>query len=144
MKLLLLLASLGLSLSANAGEYLVKYKNEKAVNNIIHMQNQWNGLQVRSIHKPGQLLKVNINEFNKVQTLANILKDKNVQYVVPNFKIKAFSAPVDVAGLQEQYALAKVNAAAAWAKAGNKGSRKVTIAVIDTGVDYNHNGFKPL
>jgi thermitase len=143
MKLLLLLASLGLSLSANAGEYLVKYKNEKAVNNIIHMQNQWNGLQVRSIHKPGQLLKVNINEFNKVQTLANILKDKNVQYVVPNFKIKAFSAPVDVAGLQEQYALAKVNAAAAWAKAGNKGSRKVTIAVIDTGVDYNHNGLKP-
>lgn len=141
--LLLLAASLGVTLSANAGEYLVKYKNEKAVNNIVFMQNESTGLQVRSMHKPGKLLKVSINEFAKVKTLAAILKDSNVEYVVPNFKIKAFSAPVDIAGLKEQYALTKVNAAQAWAKAGNKGSRKVLLAVIDTGVDYNHAALAP-
>lgn len=137
-KLLLLVASLGFSVSAQAAEYLVKYKNEKAVNNIVFMQTESAGLQVRSMHKPGKLLKVDVSEFSKVKVLAQILKDKNVEYVVPNFKIKAFSAPVDIAGLKEQYALAKVNAEQAWQRAGNKGSRKVLLAVIDTGVDYKH------
>ncbi len=142
-KVLLLAASLGLSLSANAGEFLVKYKNEKAVNNIVFMQNESNGLQVRSMHKPGKLLKVSINEFQKVRVLAEILRDSNVEYVVPNFKIKAFSTPVDFMGLKEQYALAKVNAPQAWAKAGNKGKKTVTVAVIDTGIDYNHSALAP-
>ncbi len=142
-KVLLLAASLGLSLSANAGEFLVKYKNEKAVNNIVFMQNESNGLQVRSMHKPGRLLKVSINEFQKVRVLAEILRDSNVEYVVPNFKIKAFSTPVDFMGLKEQYALAKVNAPQAWAKAGNKGKKTVTVAVIDTGIDYNHSALAP-
>ncbi|AZZ37398.1 protease [Bdellovibrio sp. qaytius] len=141
--LLLLAASLGVTLSANAGEYLVKYKNEKAVNNIVFMQNESNGLEVRSMHKPGKLLKVSINEFQKVRVLASILKDPNVEYVVPNFKIKAFNAPVDVTALKEQYALTKINAQAAWAKAGNKGSRKVLLAVIDTGADYTHGALAP-
>lgn len=142
-KVLLLAASLGLSLSANAGEFLVKYKNEKAVNNIVFMQNESNGLQVREMHKPGRLLKVSINEFQKVRVLAEILRDSNVEYVVPNFKIKAFSTPVDFMGLKEQYALAKVNAPQAWAKAGNKGKKTVTVAVIDTGIDYNHSALAP-
>lgn len=141
--LVLLVSSLGLSVSANAGEYLVKYKNEKAVNNIVFMQNESTGLQVKSMHKPGKLLKVDINEFQKIRVLASILRDKNVEYVVPNFKLKAFNTPVDVAGLKEQYALAKVNAPQAWAKAGNKGSRKVLLAVIDTGTDYNHGALSP-
>lgn len=141
--LVLLAASLGLSLSANAGEYLVKYKNEKAVNNIVFMQTEANGLQVKSMHKPGKLLKVSVNEFQKVRVLAEILRDKNVEYVVPNFKIKAFSAPADITGLKEQYALAKVNAPQAWAKAGNKGKKSVTVAVIDTGIDYNHSALSP-
>ncbi|WP_409477774.1 S8 family serine peptidase [Pseudobdellovibrio sp. HCB154] len=141
--LVLLAASLGLSVSANAGEYLVKYKNEKAVNNIVFMQTEANGLQVKSMHKPGKLLKVSVNEFQKVRVLAEILRDKNVEYVVPNFKIKAFSAPADITGLKEQYALAKVNAPQAWAKAGNKGKKSVTVAVIDTGIDYNHSALAP-
>lgn len=140
---LLLVASLGVALSANAGEYLVKYKNEQAVNNIVFMQNESTGLQVRSMHKPGKLLKIAVKDSQKVQVLASILKDQNVEYVVPNFKIKAFSAPTDIAGLKEQYALAKVNAQAAWAKAGNKGSKSVLLAVIDTGVDYNHAALAP-
>ncbi len=140
---LLLVASLGVALSANAGEYLVKYKNEQAVNNIVFMQNESTGLQVRSMHKPGKLLKIAVKDSQKVQVLASILKDQNVEYVVPNFKIKAFSAPTDITGLKEQYALAKVNAQAAWAKAGNKGSKSVLLAVIDTGVDYNHAALAP-
>lgn len=141
---LVLLASLGLTISANAGEYLVKYKNEKGLNNIVFMQTESNGLKVlERTSKRGQLLRVDINEFQKVRVLAEILRDKNVEYVVPNFKIKAFSAPADITGLKEQYALAKVNAPQAWEKAGNKGKKSVVVAVIDTGIDYNHSALSP-
>lgn len=123
---------------SNAGEYLVKYKNTQALNNIAAMQTESLGIEMMSLHQPGQLLKVAIAKKNEARAIAALMQDKNVQYVVPNFTIRAFSAPVDAEALKEQYALAKVNAPAAWAKAGNKGSKNVILAVIDTGVDYRH------
>lgn len=140
--LVLIAALVGTSL-ANAGEYLVKYKNAQALNNIAAMQTEAFGMQVTGMHKPGQLVKVVIGQQNEAKTLAKLMTDKNIQYVVPNIKIRAFEAPVDPVALKEQYALAKVNAAAAWAKAGNKGSRNVLLAVIDTGVDYKHKNLAP-
>lgn len=137
-----LLAS-AVSFSANAAEYLVKYKTEKAVNRIIAMQTESEGLEVRGLHKKGQLLKVNVSEKNKAKVIASIYADKNVEYVVPNFKIRAFNAPVDVKALKNQYALAKVNAEQAWKRAGNKGNKSVLLAVIDTGVDYKHKNLAP-
>lgn len=144
---LALAVATGLSLSANAAEFLVKYKSEKAVNNIIAMQTEASGIEVRGLHRAGKLLKVNLpDSFGKARqarALAALYADKNVAYVVPNFKIKAFSAPVDMTALKEQYALAKVNAQQAWTRAGNKGSRKVLLAVIDTGTDYKHSNLAP-
>jgi len=132
--------SLALLLAAqasSAAEFLVKYKNTNALNNIASMQESA-GIEMKSIHQPGQLLKVEIAKKNEVRALAAIMKDSNVEYVVPNFTIRAYTAPVDAAALKEQYALAKVNAPAAWQKAGNKGSKNVLLAVIDTGTDYRH------
>jgi thermitase len=126
-----------------SGEYLVKYKNEKAVNNIVSMQTESSGIQVLGIHKVGNLLKIKLNKNNKQRALAAIYSDKNVEYVVPNFTLRAFSAPVELAALREQYALTKVNAEKAWTRAGNKGNRSVTVAVIDTGVDYKHPNLAP-
>ena len=90
----------GLALSSNAAEYLVKYKNEKAVNNIISMQTESSGIEVRGLHRAGRLVKVNVSEARKARALAAIYADKNVEYVVPNFKLKAFTAPVDVKALK--------------------------------------------
>ena len=137
-RLLVLTLAVAVTSQSQAAEYLVKYKSEKAVNSIIAMQTESIGLEVRSMHKPGRLLKISVAEKNKVKTLASILADSNVEYVVPNFKLQAFSAPVEASALKEQYSLAKVNAEKAWQRAGNKGSKKVLLAVIDTGVDYNH------
>jgi len=142
-KVLALAFAIGTGLTANAGEYLIKYKNEKAVNNMISMESVNSGLEVKGLHKAGRLVKVNVSEKNKARVLANILSDKNVEYAVPNFKLKAFSAPVETAALKEQYALAKVNAEQAWKRAGNKGSKNVLLAVIDTGVDYKHKNLAP-
>ncbi len=143
--ILALAISMGLTVSANAAEFLVKYKNEKAVNNIISMQTESSNIEVRGLHKAGKLLKVNLSGDTKAQarTIASFYSDKNVEYVVPNFKLHAFSTPVDMKALKTQYALTKVNAEAAWKRAGNKGSKNVLLAVIDTGVDYKHKNLAP-
>lgn len=52
--------------------------------------------------------------------------------------MKAFSAPIEIEALKEQWAISKVQAEKAWTRAGNKGSKKIVVAVIDTGVDYKH------
>ncbi len=136
-----LLASLVfVAFTANASqkEYLVKYKNNSSINMLAAMQTESFGLQMKGIHRPGRLVNVAIEKKNEAKTLAALYADKNIEYVVPNFKIYAFNAPVNTTGLKEQYALTKVNAEQAWTRAGNKGSRKVLLAVIDTGVDYTH------
>lgn len=132
-----LLSFLLLVMRVEAAEYLVKYNNAKAFNTFSTLEKQ-HRLQVVDQHEAGRYYKVVIDDKNVVQVLAQLLKSPNVEYAVPNFKLKAFTAPLDIQALQEQWALTKVNAEKAWSRAGNKGSRKVTVAVIDTGIDYNH------
>jgi thermitase len=122
----------------NAGEFLVKYKNTAALNKIASMQTEAFGLEMKSIHRPGNLVRVAIPKKQEARTIASLYSDKNVEYVVPNFTLHRFEAPVDPGALKEQYALTKVNAQQAWTRAGNKGSKNVLIAVIDTGADYKH------
>lgn len=142
--------SIGLSLAlvfaaqiSLAGEYLVKYKNENALNNMAAMQTESLGVQMTGLHKPGHLVKISVSSKSEARALAQIKADKNVEYVVPNYKLTAYSAPLDPQALKEQYALAKVNAQKAWERAGNRGSRNILLAVIDTGVDYRHPNLAP-
>ncbi|MEK6553812.1 MAG: S8 family serine peptidase, partial [Bdellovibrionota bacterium] len=105
-------------------------------------------LNVTDIHEPGQLLTIDIADAQKLGTMVNLLSNVNVEYVVPNYKLYAiyqvpYRAGATAVALQPQWALEKVAAQAAWTKAGNKGNRKVVVAVIDTGVDYNHPNLKP-
>lgn len=123
------------------GEYLVKYKSSSfasmmSLNSMAHMR-------VADHNTKGKLLKVKVAKAQEAETLAKLYSNPNVEYIVPNVKLKAFTAPVDVQALRDQWAIKKVNAEAAWAKAGNKGSRNVLVAVIDTGIDYNHQALKP-
>jgi thermitase len=130
---------------AQAAEYLVKYRNASALRGMFNLS-----LNVTNIHEPGQLLTVHIDDAEKISTMVNLLSNVNVEYVVPNFKLYAitqtpyrFGAVAEAAAPQPQWALEKVGAQKAWDKAGNKGNRKVVMAVIDTGVDYNHPNLKP-
>jgi thermitase len=129
-----------------AGEYLVKLKGGVPFSTLSN-NTTFKGFKVKDQHAPAGLIKIHIPELQKVLGIAKILKMPGVEYVVPNFKLKSFSNPmpldVTVNALRDQWAIKKVNAEAAWARAGNKGSNKVLVAVIDTGVDYNHAALKP-
>ena len=128
MKLFTLGVSVALLVAAQstlAGEYLVKYKNANALNQMAAMQTESFGLEMRGLHEAGQLAKVEIAKKNEAKTLARLMTNPNVEYVVPNFKLYAVTAPVSPDALREQYALAKVNADAAWKRAGNKGNKNV-------------------
>lgn len=134
MKALVLVTALTMALPTFAAEYLVKYKNNLAVQNFASTK----GMQLMNVHDAGQLMKVDIAEGSKLAAMVQLLTNPNIEYVVPNGKLYAFTAPVDTAALKEQWAITKVQAEKAWQRAGNKGSKNVLVAVIDTGVDYKH------
>lgn len=144
MKRALFLGALLLGSQAFAGEYLVKYQSTSALNMLNTMtMSRVAMIQMTDHNATASLVKVDINKAHEAQALASLLSQPGVEYVVPNFKLKAFTAPVDAAALKDQWAIAKVQAEKAWQRAGNKGNRSVIVAVIDTGVDYKHPALAP-
>lgn len=144
MKRALLLGALLFGSQVFAGEYLVKYQSTSALNMLNTMtMSKVATLQVKDHNETASLVKVDINKAHEAQALASLLSQPGVEYVVPNFKLKAYSAPVTATALKEQWAIAKVQAEKAWQRAGNKGNRNVIVAVIDTGVDYRHESLAP-
>ncbi|MCB0341268.1 MAG: S8 family serine peptidase [Pseudobdellovibrionaceae bacterium] len=116
------------------GEYIIKNKTNSQLN-----FSAYQSLTVTDSYPEARLTRVKISSKEATpHIIANLLKNPNVEYVVENFQLQAFRAPVSPAKLKEQWAITKINAEKAWRLAGNKGNRQITVAVIDTGVDYNH------
>jgi thermitase len=137
MKRTLFLAALLVSSQAFAKEYLVKYRSNSAFSTLTSLSAN-HELQVFDTHTRGRLVTVDIPPQNEASSIAKLLSRSDIEYVVPNFKLSVFSAPLDPLALKSQWAIAKVQAEKAWERAGNRGSKNVVVAVIDTGVDYGH------
>lgn len=126
--------------SANAAEYLVKYKEGAEY----QMQAALAGAEVADFSETASVVKMTIDEKSEGSRLVEIMSDPSVEYIVPNFKIESFTLPMTPqTSLRDQWAMLKVRATDAWAKAGNRGSKKVIVAVIDSGVDSEHESLKP-
>jgi len=144
MKRLMLLSLLLLGTQAFAGEYLVKYSNTQALSLLNKMTAQSvTSFKVMERNTTAHLLKVDIPASQETKTLAQLRAQPGVQYVVANFKLHAYSVPVQIKDLQQQWAISKIQADKAWDRAGNKGSKNIIVAVIDTGVDYKHESLAP-
>ena len=137
-------ASVGHAQERIAGEYLVKYKTN-SFSTMLSLKST-PALKVMDHNQYGQIMKVKVTPAQEIVALASILRNPNVEYVVPNIKVHSFlKSAVDVGSmvkLQDQYANTKTRVTEAWAKAGNKGSKTIKVALIDTGADYNHESLK--
>lgn len=139
--LMVVLAAILVAGQVHASEYLVKYRNGYSVQTLSYNSNA--SIQALDYNPAGNLMKVNIPDNNKLLTLVKLISDPSVEYVVPNIRLHAMDVPVEKQTLQTQWAIQKIQAEKAWADAGNKGSKNVIVAVIDTGVDYKHKNLAP-
>ena len=137
-------SSLGPSDTYAPDEVIVKFKPEKMVDTgnkgktiakahsavsatVVddYDQKGLSGMQVVKL-KPGKSVDDAIAEYEN---------NPDVLYAVPNYKINLFTTPNDPS-YSQQWALPVISAPQAWSKI--TGSNTVVIAVLDTGVDYNH------
>lgn len=128
---------LGLLSAAEAKQFIVKFKGQSFYN-YAYNTSSISPYKIMDSHETGRLLKVDISDVKIASTIKQLFATGDVEYIVENFKLKSFEAPFDIKALREQWALKKINAEAAWKLAGNRGAKKALVAVIDTGMDYNH------
>ena len=125
--------------SANATEYIVKFKDaSKLIRKSVNVKGIGN-IAFTDIHEAGALAKINLEAKSaayEAQVLSKLLANPDVEYVTKSFKLRT-NNQVDLSKLKEQWAIKKVQAEKAWNLAGNTGSRNVVVAVIDTGVDLS-------
>jgi thermitase len=139
--LLIALAAILVAAQVHAAEYLVKYRNDAAVRTLSFSTNA--AIQALDYNAAAHLVKISIPDNNRMMNLIQLIADPNIEYVVPNIRLHAMNVPVEAQALQTQWAIEKVQAQKAWQDAGNKGSKNVVVAVIDTGIDYKHKNLSP-
>jgi len=129
-------------------ELIVKFTDD--INNILASSKAVNNLnnkyQLKSIEnifndKESELNNVYLlkfkDNFNMEQIAKIYSKNPYVVYAEPNYINYAFINPNDP-GYEEQWHLDAINAPQAWNRLNNYGSSDVTIAILDSGIDYTH------
>ncbi len=135
-----IVALIGVNVSAT--EFIIKFKTQKQFSNSFTSFRDFDGLKLMAFHRPGKIAKIELlsrNEADLQKKLEVIKKRNDIEYIVPNFKFHV-QPVINDPSAKDQWALEKINAAGAWAR--TTGSSKVVVAVIDTGVDYNHEDLK--
>jgi thermitase len=132
-------ATLGLFAStAMADDFIVKFKATGAAESAAFAKTI-DGIQVTDSHGSANLIQIslpnNMHSMFVAEKIANLQARADVEYVTPTFKLHTMGLPNDPS-LSQQWSVDKVNASAAWDI--NVGSRSVTVAVIDTGVNHSH------
>ncbi|GKU83524.1 S8 family serine peptidase [Niallia sp. NCCP-28] len=121
----------------NAKELVIKFKKN------VSEKKRWEillaaRLKEDSYLKGFSLVKTTSDE--DLKTLADtLLKKKEIEFVEPNYKIKASYTPKD-SNYNKQWYLKKINTEKAWNT--TKGSSAITIAVLDAGMQTGHPEFK--
>lgn len=126
----------------SATEFIVKFKTQKQFSNSYVSLRNLDGLTLMAFHRPGRIAKIDLLSRNQTELerkLSVLRKRTDIEYIVPNIKF-TINPVLDDIKFQDQWALDKINAVGAWLH--TKGSSKVVIAVVDTGVDYNHEDLK--
>ncbi|MNS32190.1 Thermophilic serine proteinase precursor [compost metagenome] len=124
--------------AAVPGEILVKFRPGISSNSVKAMSAQLGMKQVGSVNRLG-VVTMKVTGDAKA-TIAKLQQNGNVLYAEPNYMAYASDFKIEKVvndpRLAEQWAINKISAPAAWDV--NMGSKKTLLAIVDTGVDYNH------
>ncbi|MDD9951194.1 MAG: S8 family serine peptidase [Zetaproteobacteria bacterium] len=124
------------SSSGFAKSWIVKFKNHRGFISHHNMIQSQYPLDVVDQHQSGKLALVEAySGFVDDKVIQRLQKDDTVEYVVENIKMYALDMPDDPR-YEEQWALKMVGAEKQWEI--NSSSEDIVVAVIDTGIDYNH------
>ena len=132
----------GINSETKAKEYLTSKASQKttansaslvSINNVKKVSKKQVVNDVKGLNR---IYKVKVNENADILRAVNEYnKDSNIEYAEPNFIAQTFFTPNDPR-FSEQWAHQKTQAEQGWNF--QKGSLNVIIAILDTGVDYNH------
>ena len=128
-------------------ELLVRFKSGTAKEKTKAAHDKINAKLIREFRIPSGLHKVKIPKgLSLEKAMRHYQADPDVKYVEPNYRYQALTIPNDASfsslwgmhntGQTGGTADADINAPEAWDL--TTGSSQVVVAVIDTGVDYNH------
>ncbi|RYG23727.1 peptidase S8 [bacterium] len=121
-----------------SGQIFIKVKPGKE-QSVSSLTKKLKGKVVRSIPRIGwQLIKLPAN-VSYLQAEAQFRSNPNVLKTCPNYLPRLF-ATVNDPRFNEQYSMQRMQVPAAWDF--STGSPSVIVAVLDTGVDYNHPDLK--
>jgi len=131
------------------GELLVRFKDGTSQATIVNVHKAVGATVIKSFSNVANLQLVKLPAGFAVQdTIGIYMADANVQYAEPNYIYSLSAVPNDLYFAPQQWALqntgafaygtagADIRATGAWDI--STGSRSVTAAVLDTGIDYTH------
>lgn len=125
------------------GQLIIKYKNDASLKadkkNII----RYDGKLLKS-QKNGLAL-VEVSEDKLSEKMKIFKQNNNIEYVVPNYIRTVSEFPEDAPndpGYEKQWGLQNIKAPKAWTTISDSSLKEVVVAVIDTGLDINHEDLK--
>lgn len=122
-------------MSSETGEYIIKLKNSAGTGT--RAMSQW-GVpdgEVSVVGANREHLLIKLPTSREEHVLESLTQDPNIEYIEPNIRMRK-AGEIKDPRFEEQWGLRTIQAPQAWESKSS--GAKVTVAVIDSGVDYTH------
>ena len=123
------------SASKETSEYIIKLSSPTRARGVSYLYNS-EDLNLSVIESNRQHLLIKLPANPDPDLLEDLAADPAVEYIEPNLRMRKASNWTEDPRFDEQWGLRAIQAPEAWKEGGS--TIQVTVAVLDTGVDYTH------
>lgn len=120
--------------SDETNEYIIKLASPVRARAVSYLHSKDPNLSIIESNRQHILVKLPANP--DLELLEDLAADPAVEYIEPNLRLRKASDWTKDPRFEEQWGLRAVQAPEAWHEGGS--TEQVTVAVLDTGVDYTH------